>query len=454
MRLNSKKQLAALIAAAGLAVPLQVFATNGYFGIGYGSNARGMAGVGTALPKDSLAAATNPAGMGLVGNRADLGIELFSPSDRSATTQFGGLGPGSGTSRTQTSDNDLFAVPGFGYVRAIDDKTSVGVSVYGNGGMNTDYAPQSGANLFGYNDPLGVDLSQLIIAPTVTRKVAENHTVGASLLLGYQRFKAYGLQNFCSLKAGAVDGACSGFGGIGTATANAGLTNQGYDDAAGAGIRIGWVGQVSPTVTLGAAYSSKIYMSKLDKYNQLFAEQGDFDIPANASIGIAVKATPKLTVAADVQQIWYGDVKSIANHGPNTSDNANVFADGQGFLGQDNGLGFGWEDMTIIKLGIEYAYNSKWMFRGGFSYGESPIPDGELPFNVLAPAVIEKHLTLGFSYKPAANRELTVAYMHAFDNSQTGPWADAFGSTDGNTDEATLQMEQNALEVSYTWRFD
>jgi len=444
MRLNSKKRLAAFIAAAGLAVPFQAFATNGYFAIGYGSKSRAMAGVGVALPRDSLAAATNPAGMGMVGNRADLGVELFSPSDRSAQSGFGGV------TRNSTSTQDFFLIPNFGYVKAIDDTTTVGVSVYGNGGMNTHYRPDTagGVNLFGYGNDLGVDLAQLLIAPTVTRKVADNHVIGASLVLGYQRFKAYGLQNFCSLKSGAVDGACSGFGGIGTAAADAGLTNQGYDDAAGAGVRIGWVGKVSPMVTLGATYSSKIYMSKLDKYNQLFAEQGDFDIPANFAVGIAVQATPELTVAFDVERIMYGDIKSIANHGP-TVTGANVFAEGQGVLGADNGLGFGWEDITVYKLGIEYVRNAKWTYRAGLNYGSSPIPNGELAFNILAPAVVERHLTLGFTYKPAPNRELTVAYMRAFDEEQTGPFPVGFG---GGTTK--LQMEQNALEVSYAWQFD
>ena len=43
---------------------------------------------------------------------------------------------------------------------------------------------------------LGVDLMQLIVAPTMAYKVAPQHAFGASLLLGYQRFKADGLQAF------------------------------------------------------------------------------------------------------------------------------------------------------------------------------------------------------------------------------------------------------------------
>jgi long-chain fatty acid transport protein len=38
-----------------------------------------MGGVGIALPQDALAAATNPAGMGLIGDRIDLGATWFRP---------------------------------------------------------------------------------------------------------------------------------------------------------------------------------------------------------------------------------------------------------------------------------------------------------------------------------------------------------------------------------------
>jgi long-chain fatty acid transport protein len=54
-------------------------------------------------------------------------------------------------------------------------------------------------------------------------------------------------------------------------------------------------------------------MEEFDKYSGLFAEQGDFDIPANMTVGLAWDVTPTSTVVFDIQHIWYGDVDSIAN---------------------------------------------------------------------------------------------------------------------------------------------
>ena len=73
---------------------------------------------------------------------------------------------------------------------------------------------------------LGINLVQLIIAPTFAMKVNKNHSFGVSLLLGYQKFAAQGLDGF------------RGFTATG-ATTN--LTNQGWDDSKGWGCAsAGW----------------------------------------------------------------------------------------------------------------------------------------------------------------------------------------------------------------------
>jgi len=69
--------LGALVAASLFSTAAT--ATNGYFKHGYGVRSQGMAGVAMALPQDSLAAATNPAGTGLVGERVDAGLTWFRP---------------------------------------------------------------------------------------------------------------------------------------------------------------------------------------------------------------------------------------------------------------------------------------------------------------------------------------------------------------------------------------
>ena len=66
-------------------------------------------------------------------------------------------------------------------------------------------------------------------------------------------------------------------------------------------------------------------------------------------------------------------------------------------LGGGNGAGFGWDDMTTYKLGFEWQTDENNTWRFGYSYGEQPIRTADVLFNILAPGVMEQHLTVGWT---------------------------------------------------------
>jgi len=432
-----------LAVVAACCAPAFAFATNGYFSHGYGMKAKGMAGAATATAEDAFGGAVNPAKMVFVGNRIDFGAELFSP--RRSVSRQGSAGFGGIYNDSVDSDSHYFIIPEFGYNKMINPNLSLGVTVYGNGGMNTDFNDDNGvagsnfnpalcgaaapANILFGCGRLGVDMMQLIVAPTLAYKLSPNHSIGISPLLAYQRFKVDGLQAFTGFSSSPTN-----------------VTDKGYDSSTGWGVRIGWMGKVSDTVTLGAAYSPKMRMGKFDKYQGLFAEQGGFDIPENYNVGIAVKATPRVTVAFDIQQINYSDVKSIANGVTNS-----LSAPPANPLGSANGSGFNWRDQTAFKLGLEHEYSKNLTLRAGYNYGKSPVRDDidSVTFNILAPGVVEQHLTLGATWILQNKSELTVSYMHAFSNSVTGPSASALLGVGGTE---TLKMYQNSIGIAYGWK--
>jgi len=412
MRIN---KLTSALAIAGLAtVSSAAFATDGYFSDGYGIKAKGMAGVSIALPQDALAAANNPAGMVLVGDRLDLGLDWFRPIRNSTISGAVGFPNGS-----YDSGKNNFFIPEVGYNKMLNPNMSVGVSVYGNGGMNTSYKKP----IFGTTNP-GIDLSQLFIAPTFAMKLNSSNAVGISLNFAYQRFKATGLQ---------------GFAGFSSSPSN--LTDNGYDSSTGWGVKVGWNGQVTQDLSLGVTYQSKTDMGKFNKYKGLFAEQGGFDIPENYGAGFAWKAAPGWTVAGDYKRINYSKVAAVGNP-------IDCLTTASCSLGANNGAGFGWRDMDVYKLAVSYEYSKDLTLRAGYSYGKQPIPNSQTLFNVLAPAVNNDHLTLGATWTLANKAELSLAYMHAFDNKVTGNIPTAFG---GGT--ASLKMYQDSLGVAYGMKF-
>ena len=128
------KKLIGALAAVTLAAPGVALATNGYFSHGYGMKAKGMAGVGIALPQDALAAATNPAGRAFVGDPLDVGVDWFRPIRDSELVS---VAPPPFSGDYDGSDKKNFFVPEFGYNKMLGWHMALGVSVYGNGGMNT-----------------------------------------------------------------------------------------------------------------------------------------------------------------------------------------------------------------------------------------------------------------------------------------------------------------------------
>jgi len=398
-------------------------ATNGYSPTGFGTANKGLAGAGVALPQDALAAATNPAGMVHLDERIDAGVGLFSPSPRGFTANAD-VTPAPITPGSYESENDLFLVPHIGWNKPIDEVSSFGISVGANGGMNTDYNQAVWGNFppFDATAPTGVDFSQLFVGFTYSRKLNERHSVGVMPILAVQRFKAEGLEPFRGMSVSPEN-----------------VTNNGYDYSWGGGVRIGWLGKISDALSLAASAQSRLYMSSFDDYSGLFAEQGDFDVPPTAVIGLAYKATPDVTLVADFQRIWYSEVKSLSNPndqlpGPGT------------LLGADDGMGFGWDDINILKVGVQWEYSPVWTFRAGVSHATDLFEKGNALFNILAPATPKTHASLGLTHR-MGKHALSLAYTRSFNNK--------IGGTNPLTGPQTgfVQMSQHDLEVSWSYRF-
>jgi len=374
-------------------------ATDGYFEHGIGVKANGIGGAGVAYPQDSLAPGTNPAGDAFVGTRADFGLTYFRP-DRGA--ELGGDFSGNG-------DPDFY-IPEAGVNWKLGPKFTFGIALFGNGGLNTAYTkpiPALGTK------PPGVDLEQVFLAPTLTYKITPQHAIGISPIIAYQRFKAHGLQNF-------------------------GINDPGYDNSYGGGVRVGYTGELTDWLTIGATWQSRVYMSDLDRYKHLFAEHGNFDIPSNFAGGIAVRPIPKATIAFDVERILFSEVNSVGN-----KVNGQTFAAG---LGADDGPGFGWRDVTVYKIGGSYDLTDHLTVRAGYNYTTQPIPHDQTFFNILAPAVVQHHITAGLTWRFSDNWELNAFYMHAFEERVEG-------SNNFNNANANLHMQQDAFGLGLGYKF-
>jgi len=503
---NNRLLSAAVFAA--ILVPTTAMATNGMFMMGNGTKANGRAGVGIAIADSAISGADNPAAMVRVGNRIDFGVQIFDP-DRNAEikgnntsgvplpadqlnqlnsnlqaagappnymppgTTYGSTIPGSGgmlglpqdirvadafgqgmgisgdqllgmfNYKGEGNSDGPFFIPEGGFNYMLSNDMSVGVVVVGTGGMNTNYENLAmfGAAVDGsVASESGINLEQVRILPTLSYKINDNHSVGISLQIAYQQFKAWGLNRFTSTtpQNGQVSQAPNK------------LSGKGREDSWGYGLSVGWQGDfMNDRLTVGLVYNSKIDMDELDDYRGLFADNGDLDVAENYGIGVAFKATDNLLLAFDVQQINYSDVDSIGNQIQAGNGGGDMF-NPVNYLGTTDGSGFGWNDMTVYKLGAEYQWSDALTLRAGYSHADQPVDKDQTMFNILAPAVIEDHATIGMTYTLPHGSQISMFYMHAFENTVKGNNSipPAFGGG-----EADITMSQNAYGIAYGWSF-
>ena len=378
-------------------------ATNGYFQPGYGTRTKALAGAGVAGAGDAMTIALNPAGLTLVGDSMDAGISLFSP--RRSYEATGGTPAAFLATGRVDSGREAFPIPYAGISYKIDDDSAWGIALYGNGGMNTSYPAVSrqcydpgsmsmvpGAGIFCAGEA-GVDLTQLFIAPAYARNLTDKLSIGISPIFSVQWFSAKGVQSFAMLSGDPAH-----------------LSNNGKNYSFGAGLRIGVQYEVSDGLRIGVAAVSPIYMTRFKDYAGLFAEHGKFNIPPAVTVGAAINLDDTKTLFVDYQHIWYDSVRSVGN----------PFAS-PGPLGADNGPGFGWQDIGTIRIGFLWQASDKWSFRAGYAYNDQPIPESEVLFNVLAPGVVQHHITGGISRRISEKTQLHFAALYAPEAGVTAP---------------------------------
>jgi long-chain fatty acid transport protein len=422
--------VSAIIAAS---VGTVAHATDGYFQYGYGARQEALGGAGVADSRDAMSLSLNPAGLVDAGNQLQLGAALFAPFRSYDATGTMLVAPGSYDSRS-----NYFAVPNMAYSRQIDADSAFGIALYGNGGMNTNWPAMTntspGCSLMGpapgvfCGGRAGVDMMQAFVAAGYARRVG-TWSFGVSPVLAMQRFKAEGLAAFSVYSSDPEH-----------------LTNKGYSYSYGGGLHAGVQWSATPTVRLGFAGQTPVWMTRFDDYRGLFAGSGGFDIPANLTFGAGWDATSDLTLMLDYQHIFYGSIPSIAN----SSAITNV-----GVLGTRNGPGFGWQDTDGVKLGVEWRATPTWTLRAGYEHNNNPVPSVDVTINILAPGVVTNHFTGGLAYKATSNSTIEFAAAYVPSSSVSGP--ERLGPpfpvpTPGSNIE--VRMHQYQFGLGWTYQFD
>lgn len=456
--MNKGSVLRTSIALALIGTSPLALATNGYFTHGVGTKNKGMAGAGTASPQEAMANAVNPAAAVIMGNQFETGLSIFSP--RRAYTATPSLANGQGGAfsinpGTVDSDSEYFPIPYVALTWGWKENTALGVSIYGRGGMNTDY--RTGSATFDPDGPgpapvmslpgtygvgnAGVNLMQLFTDVSYSQRNGDL-SWGVAAVFAAQAFRAKGLAAFAPYTE---TFAASG----GTAFPQS-LTNNSHDYGFGLGYKLGFIWKATDAINVSLSYQSRIEMSEFDDYSDLFAQNGGFDIPESIRGGVSFWLNDNTAMHYDVEHTSFSSVDSVGNPLSNLFGCPTAGAGGTNVatcLGGGLGAGFGWDDMTTHKIGYQWklANIDDWTFRVGYSHGKQPIETSEVLFNMMAPGVIEQHFTAGFTHVLNNGKEYSMSIMYAPEEKVVG--TNPFDPTQ----RIELKMHQFEIEFGYSW---
>jgi long-chain fatty acid transport protein len=385
-------------------------AAEGTFLIGYGTRQKSLGGADTADSRDAMSQSVNPAGIAGMGRVWQFGGSLILPErGYSAYGQPHFVAPGDAR-----SGRAVFPVPHSASVYPLDADSSIGMSSYANGGINTAYSIGYAKSPIVANGPggltalvspsrggvfgggfSGIDLQQDFISVTYARKFGPV-SIGVAPTFAVQMLNLQGLANYApySVNPGAV-------------------SDNGYDWSFGGGLRAGLEWRITDKLRFGAAGTTPMFMSAFSKYAGIIEGGGRLDIPASLRAGFAYDVTPDVTVMADWRHIFYSAVSAIGNStGPVTV----------GTVGSVGGPGFGWRDTDSEGFGVEWrgAFMPALTLRAGYRHSSNPIPSEQITVNILGPAVSAHHLTGGFSYQITKNSSFDFGTVYAFKNSVSG----------------------------------
>ncbi len=398
--MHSKTRLLTIAAvfAALLAVPAGLEATNGMYLTGYGPETVGRGGANLAISDRVLALNFNPAGIGqLQGNHLSYSLSMLAP----------GLDNENLINQPNDARDRYFPLPAIAYVRGGKETPwTWGVGFLAQGGMGATF--EEFDTFFGTRDETFSEVRFMTLSPTVAYSFSDDLAIGATLNLGYAdaSFRFFPNTSFFNVQ----DPQNSFFG-------------VDLDQAGGlqTSVRVGAWWRAHPKLAVGLVYQTetesdfgggdmRVDFSNHPLLGQKVAYTADVDgftFAAQAGIGFAYRPGDRWTLALDVKRYFWDhaiDTIVVTASDPEVQGAPPVLT--LPFV-------FDWRDQWVFAAGADVKLNDRFTLRGGYNFGENPVPDDTL--TPLFPANVEHHLSFGLCWLKGS-RSYELAIEHAFEN--------------------------------------
>ncbi len=354
--------------------------------------ATGMGGAFSALSSDASSVFYNPGGMlNLQGSQFTLGGTLISPSVSLRTQVYSNI--------DQTSKN---STPFHAYyTHRLNEKISLGMGINNQFGSSSSFEDDWQGRYIVQN----ISLKTFMFQPTAAYGLHEKLSLGAGFV--------FATGNFSYNKALPISSATTDYGraslsGSGQSVGfNVGLYSRFYEKQGEK-----WLTQLSASVAYRSSLMLKLNNGQVDFNDIPLSLQDKFPpsqkftssmrLPAVFTGGIALKLSDSTNYSIqwvyDVNYTFWSVYDTLA-------------FDFENELTPDSKTPKNWRNTFTHRLGIEFTWREKYIFRAGVYADQTPIPDGyvspELPDNS------HVGITLGAGYKLNDNISIDFSFLRS-----------------------------------------
>ncbi len=367
-----------------LVVVMCLFGASVYAG-GYqvrlqGHRQTGMGLIGVSLFGDASNLFYNPAGLSKMNTKWSI---MAGASGIFSTTAFNLK-----NSVYQTTTDNPTGTPFYIYAAGmVTDRLGVGVGVYTPFGSSAKWDDDwAGSHLI-----QNISMKVFFIQPTVSYKISDMFSVGAGFVVA----------------SGSVELNKTTSYGTPTAVGAAGLSGNTISYGYNVGVTI----TPNEEWSIGVDYRSRVNMTMEDgdatftlptSVESIIPAKNYFNaelpLPANLDIGVAYKPSDKLTLALELNYVFWGVYDSLKFE----------FKEKPELLNSSNPREY--SNTMIFRVGGEYVINDLLTVRAGFYY--DPTPTDSEYFTPETPSLNTYGFSAGISIKPTKNLAIDISYLH------------------------------------------
>ncbi len=367
---------------------------------GVGSINESMAGAGTALPLSAAGAIHwNPGSIAeFESHQAEMGLSLIYADARVEST----VGPFTGSSR---SESGACPIPTMALVlKGQDPRITYGIGVFGIAGFKLNYdasltnplhMPQGSLGQLPTFGRVNTETEFFQIVPTVAYTINDCWSIGAAPTMTIGRL---GIEPLFTAAPGAAGYA----------------TGSGSRYSFGGGGQVGVYFKPTQVFSAGLTFKSEqrfedfTFKSQDNATGLPIRSDIDVEYPMIISLGTAYHLSPRTVIANDIRYFDYGQAEFFGSAGFNPDGSL---------------IGLGWASLMAVATGVSHQVNDCLTVRCGYVWNENPINSQNAFINSAAPLNLQHVASLGFTVQMHPNMALSAAYLHAFDQETSGPYA-------------------------------